>query len=161
MISEPFKEKSTTFCKCSIFTSYLYFNSTRAPTRHLKTSQNSRFPIFLDASFCLNVFTKMTVSKNETHFFFSLSIFSCLKCLFFLFVIETIRIRQQTQAHYWTCFSYDDTTDSKWLSSIRSTPTTGVSSLAVWSPYCCSARAARRLFPVRASQRGEIISLNV
>lgn len=55
--------------KCSIFTSYLYFNSTRAPTRHLKTSQNSRFPIFLDASFCLNVFTKMTVSKNETHFF--------------------------------------------------------------------------------------------
>ena len=49
----------------------------------------------------------------------------------------------------------------KWLSSIRSTRTTGVSLLAVWSRYCCSARAARRPFPVRASQRGEIISLNV
>lgn len=50
------------------FSHHIYI-STALVLQHLKTSQNSRFPIFLDASFCLNVFTKMTVSKNETHFF--------------------------------------------------------------------------------------------
>ena len=60
--------------KCSIFTSYLYFNSARAPTRHLKTSQNSHFPIFLDDSFCLNVFTQITVETQKMKLTFSLSL---------------------------------------------------------------------------------------
>lgn len=42
------------------FSHHIYI-STALVLQHLKTSQNSRFPIFLDASFCLNVFTKMTV----------------------------------------------------------------------------------------------------